>query len=122
MALVLTGGTAGLVAAGGNMLLAEGLAGGMVAAETIAVASTAASATAAASTAVVVAEVGAGVATLGGGSSLLGAGMVVSTLTPLGWVVVGVGVAGEEIISDEFNSQNNDIIDLFGVNIADTIL
>jgi hypothetical protein len=99
MAIILTGGTAGLVAAGGNMLLAEGLAGGVAVAETVAATTAAASATAAAATTTVVtstvAATGVGAST---GSTILGiAGL--ATLGPVGWTLIGAGVLGEEINS-----------------------
>ncbi len=122
MAIIITGGTAGLVAAGGNMLLAEGLAGGAIAAETIAVAATTASATTAAATAVTVSSVA--VATTGAGGTV---GTVIVTTAgtivggPLFWTLIGVGTLAEEI-SDQSNSQNNEDMSLLGNHAVDGIL
>lgn len=122
MAIIITGGTAGLVAAGGNMLLAEGLAGGAIAAETIAAATTAASVTTAATTATVVTSTA--VAATGAGGTV--GGVIITTAGtivggPLFWTLIGVGVLGEENF-DQSNSLNKDDMNLLGVHAIDDIL
>lgn len=112
MAILVTGGAAGLAAAGGNMLLAEGLAGGVASAEIIAATTATASTTAlAATTTVVSSTVTAATGGTVGGSVLATAGVLAGG--PVFWTCLGIAALGAEINVEPTGLTQND--DLFNI-------